>query len=114
MKKVSYVEEKNNIYSLPVEERKNKFFELLSQTKSDTETSIRRDKILKEMRGEKIMFVKQVDRDAALLTLLNGGDVSIMMPGVPEPKNWTDYVPSTLSDLLEGCLFFEEEERKRI
>lgn len=52
MKKVSCVGESNNIYSLPITERKNKFLELLSQTKGDTETSIRRDKILKEMRGD--------------------------------------------------------------
>lgn len=51
MKKVSCIGDGNNIYSLPVSERKNKFFELLSQTKGDTEASIRREAILKEMRG---------------------------------------------------------------
>lgn len=51
MKKVSCIENSNNIYSLPVSERKNKFLELLSQTKGDTDASIRREAILKEMRG---------------------------------------------------------------
>lgn len=50
IKKVSCVGESNNIYSFPITERKNKFLELLSQTKGDTKTSIRRGKILKEMR----------------------------------------------------------------
>lgn len=51
MKKVSWVENSNNIYSLPITERKNKFLELLSRTEGDTEASLRREAILKEMRG---------------------------------------------------------------
>lgn len=47
MKKISCIENSNNIYSLPVSERKNKFLELLSQTKGDTDASIRREAILK-------------------------------------------------------------------
>ena len=51
MKKVSHGSNSNNIYSLPVEARKNKFLELLERTNGDTEASLRREKILKEMRG---------------------------------------------------------------
>lgn len=51
MKKVSCTESSNNIYSLPVVERKNKFLELLSRTEGDTAASLRREAILKEMRG---------------------------------------------------------------
>lgn len=51
MKKVSCAKNSNNIYSLPVNERKNRFLDLLSRTNCDTETSRRREKILKEMRG---------------------------------------------------------------
>lgn len=51
MREVSYIGDGNNIYSLPISERKNKFFELLSRTKGDTEASKRREAILKEMRG---------------------------------------------------------------
>lgn len=44
----------DNIYSLPVSERKNKFLELLSQTTGDTESSARREEILKEYIKENI------------------------------------------------------------
>lgn len=40
----------NNIYSLPVSERKNKFLELLSKTEGDADGALRREKILKEIK----------------------------------------------------------------
>ena len=43
-----------DIYSLPVTERKNKFLELLSRTNGDTQDSLRREVILKEMRNNSI------------------------------------------------------------
>lgn len=39
---------KNNIYSLPISERKNKFLELLSQTEGDEDGALRRERILME------------------------------------------------------------------
>lgn len=42
----------DNIYSFPVSERKNKFLELLSRTSGDTNASVRRETILKEMKGK--------------------------------------------------------------
>ena len=50
MEKLSGMKNSNNIYFLPVNERKNNFFELLSRTNCDTETSRRREKILVEIR----------------------------------------------------------------
>lgn len=47
---------KNNIYSLPVSERRNKFLKLLSKTDGDTDGALRgekdigRDKVLKILR----------------------------------------------------------------
>lgn len=40
-----------NIYSLPILNRKEKFLALLSRTECDTETSARREMILREMKG---------------------------------------------------------------
>lgn len=43
--------DKESIYTLPLQQRKNKFFESLARTKGDAELAIRRGKILDEMRG---------------------------------------------------------------
>lgn len=49
--KIAFKEkDSNNIYLLPINNRKDKFLDMLSRTNCNTETSRRREKILEEIR----------------------------------------------------------------
>lgn len=55
----------------------------------------------------KIMFVKQIDLQEALRLAHKGQEVKIP---VPHPTgDWKNIQPTTLQDMLEGCLFFRQE-----
>ena len=55
------------------------------------------------------MFVIQIDMIEALRLAAVGQEIDIMAPNTPEPKQWMDYSPDTLQNLLGGCLFFQNE-----
>ena len=55
------------------------------------------------------MFVIQIDMIEALRLAVVGQEIDIMAPNTPEPKQWMDYSPDTLQNLLDGCLFFRDE-----
>jgi hypothetical protein len=55
------------------------------------------------------MFVKQIDKKQALELAVKGKEILIMEPNVPDPKEWSDYEPLTLDQILTGCLFFCRE-----
>ena len=55
------------------------------------------------------MFVKQIDKRAALELAAKGKNVFVMRPTTPDPEKWTDYGTDTLENMLNGCLFFRQE-----
>ena len=55
------------------------------------------------------MYVKQIDRKAALELAAKGKEVLVMAPITTDPEKWIDYEPNTLGHMLEGCLFFRRE-----
>lgn len=72
---------------------------------------------VREMSGEersagkdevKRMFVKQIDMNKALELLAKGIGVAVLIPGDRE-GGWKCMMPSTLQDMLEGCMFFRQE-----
>ena len=54
------------------------------------------------------MLVKQIDMKTALKLAAAGKEINILCPSGPE-SDWTDLMPDTLQNLLEGCLFFRSE-----
>lgn len=55
------------------------------------------------------MFVKQIGMEEALRLASKGREIMVMAPGLAGKNGWTDYMPYTLSRMLEGCMFFREE-----
>lgn len=54
------------------------------------------------------MVVKQIPQDEALKLFLKGTDIMVMTPGTRD-SGWSEMTPSTLSNLLEGMMFFRRE-----
>lgn len=54
------------------------------------------------------MFEKQIDRAEAFRLANTGMRVKVLVPG-PKGSEWEESKPTTLSELLEGCLFFRDE-----
>jgi len=54
------------------------------------------------------MTVKQLDLQKALELAAKGTEILIMTPCGPD-SGWEDYIPDTLQNMLEGCLFFQQE-----
>lgn len=54
------------------------------------------------------MFEKQIDRAEAFQLANTGMRVKVLVPG-PKGSEWEGLRPTTLSELLEGCLFFRDE-----
>lgn len=54
------------------------------------------------------MFVKQINMNKALELLAKGIEVMVLVPGDKE-GNWGDMMPSTLQNMLAGCMFFRQE-----
>lgn len=55
------------------------------------------------------MIVKQIDRKEASELFSKGIDVLVMVPSLRDSREWKDYMPDTLGDLLEGVMFFRAE-----
>ena len=51
------------------------------------------------------MLVKQIDRAEAFRLANNGMEIKILIPG-PEGTEWEEAHTTTLSKLLDGCVFF--------
>lgn len=49
------------------------------------------------------MFVKQIDFVEAMNRAAKGDEVLLL---VPSGNGWSEYRPSTLQHMLEGCVFF--------
>ena len=54
------------------------------------------------------MVVKQIPQDEALKLFLKGTDIMIMAPGTRDSE-WNEMIPDTLSNYLEGMMFFRRE-----
>lgn len=54
------------------------------------------------------MVVKQIPQDEALKLFLKGTDIMVMSPGTRDSE-WREMIPDTLSNLLEGMMFFRRE-----
>ena len=54
------------------------------------------------------MIVKQIPQDEALRLFLKGTDIMVMSPGTRDSE-WREMIPDTLSNLLEGMMFFRRE-----
>lgn len=54
------------------------------------------------------MVVKQIPQDEALKLFLKGTDIMLMSPGTGDSE-WREMIPDTLSNLLEGMMFFRRE-----
>ena len=54
------------------------------------------------------MVVKQIPQDEALKLFLRGTDIMVMSPGTRDSE-WSEMIPDTLSNLLEGMMFFRRE-----
>lgn len=54
------------------------------------------------------MVVKQIPQDEALKLFLKGTDIMIMAPGMRDSE-WNEMIPDTLSNYLEGMMFFRRE-----
>ncbi|MEY8357126.1 hypothetical protein AALB39_27805 [Lachnospiraceae bacterium 54-53] len=54
------------------------------------------------------MIVKQIDLHKAMELAGKGSEVLVLVPSGPE-TNWRGYMPDTLQEMLEGCLFFRKE-----
>lgn len=64
----------------------------------------------KEIQKEgETMFIKQIDTEEALRLASQGTEIKILMPGEPE-SGWKELRPDTLQEMLEGCLFFRDED----
>lgn len=55
------------------------------------------------------MYVKQIGMEEALRLASKGREIMVMVPGAGDAGGWKDYMPDTLADMLEGCMFFREE-----
>lgn len=54
------------------------------------------------------MVVKQIPQDEALKLFLKGTDIMVMSPGTRDSE-WREMISDTLSNLLEGMMFFRRE-----
>lgn len=59
-------------------------------------------------KGEKEMYVKQIDQKKALELVTKGLEVKVLVPG--DVKNsWEYMMPDTLQQVLDRMLFFQTE-----
>lgn len=54
------------------------------------------------------MYIKQINTRKALKLASNGEDIMVMVSR-DGGTNWMDYEPVMLSDMLDGCMFFQQD-----
>ena len=54
------------------------------------------------------MMVKQIDLQTALELTGKGIEVMVLVPSGSD-TGWTGYIPDTMQEMLEGCMFFRKE-----